>query len=173
MITLSAGLSTLLCGNGVAQPRMQMTEREALRLLGRYCSSRGLRDPLDRRRIICDAVRGHVLKLRECRAACTCVLLRAHLSVVACQALQEIAGKSSFTVFEARRAACRSSSRRASISTLQLSPRAVCWQIGAAAAPRHAERRRRRRAPREQRQQPQQRQRGQQVAEAKPRRRPP
>ena len=33
MITLSAGLSTLLCGSGVAQRPTRMTEREALRLL--------------------------------------------------------------------------------------------------------------------------------------------
>ena len=52
MLTLSPALSTLL---GASSARM--TQSEALRLLGKYVSTRSLRDPLDRRRIICDTVR--------------------------------------------------------------------------------------------------------------------
>ena len=76
LITLSPALTSILCGSedgrGGGSRELMISPKEALRLLGKYISRRGLRDATDRRRIHCDA------------------------------ALSEIVGKGSFTIFEAR-----------------------------------------------------------------------
>ena len=57
LLTLSPALSVLLCAPGASSSGARMSQSDALRLLGKYVSSRSLRDPLDKRRIICDTVR--------------------------------------------------------------------------------------------------------------------
>ena len=59
LVTLSPALTSLLCGSangGGGGPReLTVSHSEALRLLGKYITRRGLRDATDRRKIHCDA----------------------------------------------------------------------------------------------------------------------
>ena len=59
LVTLSPALTSLLCGSangGGGGPReLTVSHGEALRLLGKYITRRGLRDATDRRKIHCDA----------------------------------------------------------------------------------------------------------------------
>ena len=59
LVTLSPALTSLLCGSatgGGGGPReLTVSLSEALRLLGKYITRRGLRDATDRRKIHCDA----------------------------------------------------------------------------------------------------------------------
>ena len=83
LVTLSPALTSLLCGSangGGGGPReLTVSHSEALRLLGKYITRRGLRDATDRRKIHCDAA------LAECALSPAPSLCRAPTRLFAAQ----------------------------------------------------------------------------------------